>query len=135
MTIKEVSERTGISIDNLRYYEGVGIIPYVPRTKSGIRDYDETSIQWIELAMRFKKAGMSLENIREYIQLSLKGESTKDERWNILLDTKSQIEQKMNDLQETLDVINYKMENYENKSKPITKELIKTIKNKRETKS
>ena len=56
MTIKEVSERTGISIDNLRYYEGVDIIPYVPRTKSGIRDYDETSIQWIELAMRFKKA-------------------------------------------------------------------------------
>lgn len=85
--------------------------------------------------MRFKKAGMSLENIREYIQLSLKGESTKDERWNILLDTKSQIEQKMNDLQETLDVINYKMENYENKCEPITKELIKSLKNKRETKS
>ena len=78
---------------------------------------------------------MSLENIREYIQLSLKGESTKDERWNILLDTKSQIEQKMNDLQETLDVINYKMENYENKCEPITKELIKSLKNKRETKS
>ena len=67
--------------------------------------------------------------------MSLKGESTKDERWNILLDTKSQIEQKMNDLQETLDVINYKMENYENKCEPITKELIKSLKNKRETKS
>ena len=109
MTIAEVSKKYEMSPDTLRYYERIGLIPQVPRNKSGIRDYDETSIQWIELAMRFKKAGMSLENIREYIQLSLKGESTKDERWNILLDTKSQIEQKMNDLQETLDVINYNL--------------------------
>ena len=131
MTIKEVSKLTGISIDNLRYYERVGIIPNVPRTKSGIRDYDEMSIHWIELAMRFKKAGMSLDNIRKYIQLSLEGESTKEERWNILVETKSHIEEKINEMQETLDVINYKMENYESDCEPITKELIASLKNKR----
>lgn len=131
MTIKEVSKITGISIDNLRYYERIGIIPEVPRNKSGIRDYDKMSIHWIELAMRFKKAGMSLENIRKYIQLALEGEKTKDERWNILLETKAQIEQKINDMQETLDIINYKMDNYESKCEPITKELILSLKNKR----
>ena len=134
MTIKEVSEKTGISIDNLRYYERIGIIPNVPRTKSGIRDYDEMSIHWIELAMRFKNAGMSLDNIRKYINLALEGESTKNERWNILLETKSQIEQKINDMQETLDVINYKMNNYENKCEPITKDLLTSLKSKKNKK-
>jgi MerR family transcriptional regulator, aldehyde-responsive regulator len=80
MTIKEVSEITGVSIDNLRYYERIGLIPSVPRTESGIRNYDEMSISWVEFVMRFKKAGVSLETIHEYIQLAIKGESTKETR-------------------------------------------------------
>lgn len=38
MTIKQASEITGISIDNLRYYERIGLIPAVTRNESGIRD-------------------------------------------------------------------------------------------------
>jgi DNA-binding transcriptional MerR regulator len=124
MTIKEASEKTGISIDNLRYYERIGLIPSVPRTESGIRNYDEMSIHWIEFAMRFKKAGMSLEAIREYIQLALQGESTKEARREILLEAKAELEKKMCDIQETLDVINYKIDTYEQKCEPITNELI-----------
>lgn len=44
MNIKEAAKVTGISIDNLRYYERIGLIPEVPRTSSGIRDYDEMSL-------------------------------------------------------------------------------------------
>lgn len=124
MTIKEASEITGISIDNLRYYERIGLIPEVPRTESGIRDYDEMSISWIEFAMKFKKAGVSLEAIREYIQLALQGESTKKARREILLETKAGLEKKMHDIQETMDVINYKIDTYEQKCEPITDELI-----------
>lgn len=124
MTIKEAAQRTGISIDNLRYYERIGLIPEVPRTESGIRNYDEMSISWIEFAMRFKKAGVSLEAIREYIQLALRGLSTKDARLEILLETKAELEKKMHDMQETLDVVNYKIDTYEQKCEPITNELI-----------
>lgn len=124
MTIKEVSEITGISIDNLRYYERIGLIPPVPRTASGIRNYDEISISWIDFVMRFKKAGVSLETIHEYIQLALKGESTKEVRRDLLTETKEGLEKKMHDIQETLDVINYKIDTYEQKCGPITNELI-----------
>lgn len=92
MTIKEASEITGISVDNLRYYERIGLIPEVPRTESGIRNYDEMSINRIEFAMRFKKAGVPLESIREYIQLAVQGESTKEARREILLETKAGLE-------------------------------------------
>lgn len=124
MIIKEVSEKTGISIDNLRYYERIGLIPPVPRTESGIRNYDEISISWIEFVMRFKKAGVSLETIHEYIQLAIKGESTKEARRDLLMETKAGIEEKMRQMQETLDVINYKIDTYNQKCGPITDELI-----------
>ena len=134
MTIKEAAQKTGISIDNLRYYERIGLIPEVPRTESGIRNYDEMAINWIEFAMRFKKAGVSLEAIREYIQLALQGESTKKARREILLETKAELEKKMYDIQETLDVINYKVDTYEQKCEPITNELIASWKASKEEK-
>lgn len=124
MTIKEAAEVTGITIDNLRYYERIRLIPEVPRTSSGIRDYDDASLNWIDFAMRFKKGGMSLEAIREYIQLAIQGEHTKPARKEILLDTKEELEKKMAAIQESLDVINYKLDTYEQKCEPITMEIV-----------
>ncbi|URZ00501.1 MerR family transcriptional regulator [Clostridium felsineum] len=134
MTIKEVAQKTGISVDNLRYYERIGLIPKVPRTESGIRNYDEMSIHWIEFAMRFKKAGVQLEVIHEYIQLAIEGESTKAARLDILLETKANLEKKMNDIQDTMDVINYKIDTYDKKCEPITNELIAEWKKSKENK-
>ena len=132
MTIKEAAENTGISIDNLRYYERIGLIPEVPRTKSGIRNYDELALSWIDFAMRFKRGGMSLEAIREYIQLALQGEDTKPARKEILLDAKDDLEKKMAEIQESLDVINYKLDTYEQKCEPITKEIVNAWKAKQQ---
>ncbi|MCR3761331.1 MerR family transcriptional regulator [Clostridium felsineum] len=134
MTIKEVAQKTAISVDNLRYYERIGLIPKVPRTESGIRNYDEMSIHWIEFAMRFKKAGVQLEAIHEYIQLAIEGESTKAARLDILLETKANLEKKMNDIQDTMDVINYKIDTYDKKCEPITNELIAAWKSNKESK-
>ena len=134
MTIKEAAKKTGISIDNLRYYERIGLVPEVPRTQSGIRNYDEMAIHWIEFAMRFKKAGVSLEAIREYIQLALHGESTKEARREILLETKAGLEKKLHDIHATLDVINYKVDTYDKKCEPVTNELIASWKARKEEK-
>ena len=47
MTIKESAARTGVSADTLRYYERMGIIPAVPRTSGGVRNYDENFVEWV----------------------------------------------------------------------------------------
>ena len=59
MTIKEVSEKFKISQDTLRYYERIGLIPPVSRTASGIRNYQESDLGWVEHAvcMRSAQAG------------------------------------------------------------------------------
>ena len=100
----------------------------MPRTSSGIRDYDEMSLFWIDFAMRFKKAGVPFEAIHEYIQLALKGESTKVARREILLETKESLVEKMKEIQESLDVVNYKLDNYEKKCEPFTMEIIEAWK-------
>lgn len=125
MTIKEASQITGISIDNLRYYERIGLIPEVPRNSSGMRDYDEASLNWIDFAMRFKRGGMQLEAIREYIQLAILGEETKPARKEILLEAKEELEKKKTEIQESLDVINYKLDTYDQKCEPVTLEIVR----------
>ena len=124
MTIKEASEITGVSIDNLRYYERIGLIPPIPRNKSGIRDYNEESIKWIKFVLKFKKAGMSLEAISEYIKLAHLGESTKKARRDILIELKESLEERIKELQECLDVANYKINNYYNLCDPNITEII-----------
>lgn len=125
MIIKEASQVTGISVDNLRYYERIGLIPPVPRTESGIRDYDEMTLQWIDFVMRFKKAGVPLESIIEYTRLAIEGEHTKNARKEILTETKENLLRKMEEIQEFLNLIDFKINTYYSECLPETDKLAK----------
>lgn len=124
MTIKEAAEITGISVDNLRYYERIGLIPPVPRTDSGIRDYDEMSLRWINFVKKFKRAGVPLESIIEYTRLAIEGEHTKNARREILTEARENILSKMEEMQEFLNVIDYKINTYYSKCLPATDKLV-----------
>lgn len=80
MTIAEVSRKYEISADTLRYYERIGLIPPVPRTKSGLRDYDEESCGWVELMKCMRAAGVQIEALIEYVALFQQGDDTIDAR-------------------------------------------------------
>ena len=80
MTIAEVSKKYDISQDTLRYYERIGLIPPVPRTKSGIRNYDEASCGWVELMKCMRKAGVQIEALIEYVDLFQQGDATLEAR-------------------------------------------------------
>lgn len=124
MTIKEAAERTGISIDNLRYYERIGLIPPIPRNKSGIRDYDERAISWIEFVMKFKKSGASLESIIEYLKLAGSKDDTKEARREILLEVKENLTSQIERLRECLHNVEFKINNYYDLCEPITREMM-----------
>ncbi len=113
MTIAEVSRKYDITADTLRYYERIGLIPNVPRTKSGIRDYDEESCRWIELMKCMRKAGVQIEALIEYVALFQKGDSTLEARKQILIEQRKQLIQRMEDMQASLDRLNQKIDHYE----------------------
>lgn len=117
MTIAEVSKKYNISIDTLRYYERIGLIPSVPRNKSGIRDYNETSCGWIELMKCMRKAGVQIEALIEYVELFQQGEHTAGARKEILLEQRRQLLLRMEDMKASLERLNQKIDRYENWAK------------------
>ena len=113
MTIAEVSRRFDLSADTLRYYERIGLIPPVPRTKSGIRDYDEESCNWIELMKCMRAAGVQIEALIEYVALFQRGDETVETRKALLIEQREQLTARMEEMQQSLDRLNHKIERYE----------------------
>lgn len=124
MTIAEVSKKFDITADTLRYYERIGLIPPVPRTKSGIRDYDDVSCGWIELMKCMRSAGVQIEALIEYVALFQQGPDTAPARKAILMEQREQLLQRMEAMQRSLDRLNQKIANYETQLLPREQELI-----------
>ncbi len=113
MTITEVSKKYGLTPDTLRYYERIGLIPPVPRTKGGVRDYDENSCGWVELMKCMRSAGVQIEALIEYVALSRQGDGTVAERKALLIEQRKQMEARMAEMQRSLDRLNAKIDGYE----------------------
>ena len=113
MTISEVSKKYDITADTLRYYERIGLIPPVPRTKSVLRDYDESSCNWVNFIKCMRSAGLQIEALIEYVKLFQMGDETIEARKLLLIEQKELLEEKQREIESTLDRLNYKIENYE----------------------
>ena len=122
MTIAEVSKKYDISADTRRYYERIGLIPPVPRNKSGIRDYGEDSCRWIELMKCMRKAGVQIEALIEYVALFQQGDDTAEARKTILVEQRERLIERMADMQASLERLNQKIERYEEVISPAEKE-------------
>lgn len=113
MTIKEVCEKFNLSPDTLRYYERAGVIPEVRRTKGGIRDYSQDDVNWVENAVCMRGAGVPIEKFIEYVRLFQMGDETIEARRDLLLEVRSGIQKKLDQYQETMNRLNYKISRYE----------------------
>ena len=113
MTIKEVCEKFNLSPDTLRYYERAGVIPEVRRTKGGIRDYSQDDVNWVENAVCMRGAGVPIEKLIEYVRLFQMGGETIEARRDLLLEVRSGIQKKLDQYQETMNRLNYKISRYE----------------------
>ena len=83
-SMKETCKKTGLSYDTLKYYCNEGLIPHVKRDKNNYRVFDENNIAWINSLSCLKNCDMTINEMKEYLQLCLKGEETIPERQRIL---------------------------------------------------
>ena len=118
MQISEVSEKYDISPDTLRYYERIGLLPPVRRSKSGLRDYDENDLMWIDFIKCMRSAGLSIEQLAQYVQLFPQGDATIEARKKILEDQREQIRARIAELRRTLDLLDQKIAMYEERRFP-----------------
>lgn len=113
MTISEVSQKYDITADALRYYERIGLIPKVERTKGGIRNYLEGDCRFVEYIKCMRNAGVSVETLIEYVSLFYQGNSTISARKKLLLEQREQIAEKINELNMVLKKLDLKLDGYE----------------------
>jgi MerR family transcriptional regulator, aldehyde-responsive regulator len=126
MTITEVSKKYDLTQDTLRYYERIGLIPGVNRKKSGVRDYNDEDCRWIEFIKCMRAAGLPIEVLIEYVALFQQGDSTAEARKELLIDQRNQLIARIDDMQKTLERLNFKIERYEQAVVPAENELKRT---------
>ena len=113
MTIKQVCQRYGLTQDTLRYYEKIGVIPPVHRSASGIRDYDEHDLGWVENAVCLRSAGVPVESIAEYVKLYQAGDETFAARRDLLSHVLADLTEQRGQLDAAIQKLTYKVSRYE----------------------
>ncbi len=108
-TVKQVAEKTRLAPHVLRYYEKEGLLPQVGRSRSGIRHYSEDDLEWLGLICCLKNTGMSIRQIREFVDLSIQGDCTLKERCEMLKTHKQAVETQIQDMYRYLEKVTHKI--------------------------
>jgi DNA-binding transcriptional MerR regulator len=113
MLISEVSKKYDISTDTLRYYEKIGVLPPISRNQSGLREYSKQDCSWIELVQCLRRAGLPIEALVRYRQLTEAGDETFLARRELLYEQKQRLLAKQEQINQTLQLLDYKIDRYD----------------------
>lgn len=111
-TIKEASERLGYPASTIRYYEKEGLLPNIQRDKFGNRLFDQEDLNWMRLMTCFRATGMKIADLRKIVDLALQGDSTIEQRKEILMNHQKELIQRQKELNEAFEAVNYKLDMY-----------------------
>jgi len=109
-SIKQVSEKTNLKAHVLRYYEREGLLPYINRSESGIRRYSEDDMEWLGLICCLKNTGMSIKQIKDFVELSVQGGKTLKQRCEMLIEHKKNVETQIEEMHQHLQKVAHKIE-------------------------
>ena len=114
-SIKEVSEKTGLSAHTLRYYEREGLLSGVERTSGGFRQYTDSDLEALWLICCLKNTGMSLQESTRFVKLTREGDHTLRERVELLREHRESVISRMEEMQKYLDKVTWKLNFYSEK--------------------
>jgi DNA-binding transcriptional MerR regulator len=99
LTIQQVAQQTGLSIDTLRYYERIGLLEPVGRARNGHRRYTQNDLAWIDLLLRLRDTGMPRAQMKRFAELRRRGSATLTERRLMLEQHQHSLQQYMQELE------------------------------------
>ena len=112
-TVSEMAKLLDVAPSTLRYYDKEGLLPFVERSEGGMRVFTEKDYQWMQIITCLKKAGMQIKDIKRYIQMAMEGDETIEERLLMFQEQRQRILNQIEQLQQTLEVVEYKCWYYE----------------------
>lgn len=110
-SIGNFSDLTGLGIHTLRYYEQENLIS-PERNSSNRRQYSEKDVTWVEFIKRLKDTGMPIKEIRQYAILRATGDSTLNERMEMLIQHREVLNKQIEQLQEHMGMLDDKIDYY-----------------------
>jgi len=113
MRIGEISKITGLSEHTLRFYEKIGLMPDVAKRGGGIRDYCDRDIDRLGIIECLKKTGMSLTDIKTFIDWCAMGDKTIQQRYDMFINRRAAVMAQMAEIQKMLKIIDYKIKYYD----------------------
>ena len=111
-SIAQAAQRSGLSIDTLRYYERIGLVDPPARDSGGRRSYSEEDLGWLAFVTRLRTTGMPIRMMREFAQLRHGGDLTAGRRKQILVEHRNDVRARIAELQTCLEVLDYKIDHY-----------------------
>ena len=127
-TIKEMSRLTGLAASTLRYYDKQGLLPSLRRDMNNVRIFTDDDYTQIKLITCLKKSGLSIKDIKNFIDMSDRGDEALNERLEIFHRRRELLREDLKNLQEVLDVIEYKCWYYETACNEGTDKRVRNMK-------
>ncbi len=112
-SIQDISKKTCLTISTLRYYDKEGLFPNLERKESNYRVFTELELETLKIIACFKKAGLSISEIRKYMELIQKGDDTLKERLDIMVHQKEALEKQKKEIEESIACVEWKISYYE----------------------
>lgn len=112
-TIGEMAKKMGVAPSTLRYYDKEGLLPFVERSGGGIRVFKDTDIQTLSIIECLKKTGLSIKEIKSFMDWCTEGDATIDQRLGLMRQRREAVRGQIAQMQETLALLDYKCWYYE----------------------
>lgn len=126
-TVGETAKKIGVAPSTLRYYDKEGLLPFVERSGGGIRMFKESDFDWLSLIECLKKTGLPIKEIKNFIDWYTEGDSTIDKRLELIDRQREAVLAQIEQMNKTLDMLNYKHWYYETAKKAGTCDVHKNL--------
>ena len=126
-SIKEMSEITNLPASTLRYYDKQGLLPSLKRDANNVRIFDDGDYRTIKLISCLKKSGLSIKDIKNFMEITAQGDKALNKRLNIFRKRRDTLKKELKDMQEILNVMEYKCWYYEQACAAGTEDAVKNL--------
>ena len=111
-SIKQIAELTNLTPYTLRYYDKEGLLPFIGRSDTGMRRFSEGDLEWLGLVCCLKNTGMSIREIKRFVELSMQGDETLKTRCDMLVEHKKNVEDEISKMEKHLAKVTCKIAVY-----------------------
>lgn len=126
-TVGEMARELGIPASTLRYYDQEGLLPFVERSSGGMRMFTDADYETLTVISCLKKSGLSLKQIKAFISMAARGDESLYERLTLFRGQRSAVQKQIQELQETLSLLEYKCWYYETAQKAGTEQAVRCL--------